>query len=614
VVVLQPAGVRLTEDFSGASLDKTKWQVDTNGFEPTGIGTYTVTQTGGQLVIKGNTDQQNYWPGASAKTVSPLTATPQLPLSFEVDRVSIDPTTDGTTPDTGARTGVFITTADRSKFVFFGQDVGETGWEVNVNPGNPTGSGTALQSFSSITDTTSHHIQLVADGSQVEVFLDGKSGGKFPFPVSAGIFFEIGAYARAMGDAVTGVFDNVKIQNNLPPISVAATSVAQLPGSIETMLGVSTNTFLVTVPQLISSPLGVTITSQDPKVAIPQGAVNGALKLQFAPGAASSQTFAVAPVGTGTTTFSITNDQALATASQVGVSVISQLGPVFTDNFSSASVDTNKNWKLDTTALDTASPGTITADSGVSVTNGTLKISITADTANWPGITLRTAQSYSPSATSPVTFDVDRVKLDYVLVTGTGALEKSGVWVSDESGLHYVFFSDYAVHNTGNVGGWQYNVATGQTNDIPVPGVGTVIQAFTPPAFNDLGNHHVTLEANGTNVKLFLDGVYGATVPFPFATNLTFGIGAYVAAATDVVYGYFDNAVVSTSSGTPVTPGATLSVALKGGQVTITWTGSGTLQSSPSLPATWTGVTPPPTGNTYTVAPAGKATFYRLKQ
>jgi hypothetical protein len=617
VVVLQPAGVRLTDDFAGASLDATKWQIDTNGFESTGIGTYTVTQKGGQLLIRGATDQQSYWAGVSVKTVSAFTATPQLPLSFEMDRVGIDPTQDGTTLDTGARTGVYITTADRSKFVFFGQDVGETGWEVNINPGSPTGSGTTLQAFSSITDTNSHHMKLVADGSQVEVFLDGKSGGKFSFPVSAGILFEVGAYARAVGDAVTGVFDNVNVSNILPPVSLAATGAAQQPTSIETMLGVNTNTVLVTVPQLITSPLGVTITSQDPKVAVPLGAVNGALKLQFAPGAANTQTFAVSTVGTGATTFSATNDQALAmSVSQVGVSVISMLGPVFTDTFSSPTVDTNKNWKFDTTALDSTTSGNITADSGVSVTNGTLKIAVTADTGNWPGITLRTAQGYSATATAPVTFDVDRVQLTYVLVTGTGALERSGVWVSDSTGQNYVFLGEYVVHNSGTLGGWQYNVVTGGTNDTVLPGQGTVIQAFNTPAFNDQGNHHVKLEANGTNVKIYLDGVYGATVPFPFASNLTFGIGTYVAAATDIATGYFDNAVVSTSAGTPPT-GGTLTATAKGNQVVISWTGTGTLQSTSTLASSgtaWADVTPPPSGNSYTVTPtAGHNQFYRLR-
>jgi hypothetical protein len=125
---------------------------------------FTVSQTGGQLVISGVTDQ-DFWGGASIKSVESYTATPDVPLAVEVDRVSIDPTsTDTVTPSTGARTGVFLTTADRSQFVLFAQNVGETGWQVNVSA---TGSGTSLSRFSSLTDTGAHHMRMVADGSTV---------------------------------------------------------------------------------------------------------------------------------------------------------------------------------------------------------------------------------------------------------------------------------------------------------------------------------------------------------------------------------------------------------------------------------------------------------------
>jgi hypothetical protein len=620
VVVAPKPGVVLTDDFSATTIDSSKWQMSTNGFEVGQSDNFTVSQANGSLVISGDTDVQQYWAGASLVTQSNYVATPQLALSFEVDRVFISTNTSAGDPDTAARTGIFISQGVRQAngqggpYVFFGQDAGETGWEVNVNPGNPTGRGTSVQAFSSITDTNSHHLQLLADGNQVEVFLDGKSGGKWPFKVSAGIHLEIGAYARALNDSVVGVFDNAKIQYILPPLTVVSTSSAQAAGSIETSLGVNTNAFLVTVPQLITSPLAVTVTSQNPNVAVPQGGSNGALTLHFTPGTANTQSFTVATVGPGSTTFAITNDQAIATTtSQVGVTVINPLAPVFTDNFSSASVDTNKNWLFETTPLDPVTPGAITSDSALTVTNGVVEMAITADSGNWPGMDLKTRQIFAASTTSPVSLDVDRVKLNYVLVTGTGALERSGVWVWDTSGTNYLFFDEYLVHNTGTVGGWQYNVVTGQSTGSPLPGVGQVVQAFTPPAFNDQGNHHIKVEANGSDVKLYLDGIYGATVPFP-STNVVFGIGTYVAAATDVVSGYFDNVVVSSSNGTPATLGP-LTATQQGGKVVITWTGSGTLQSATAVSGPWTDVTPPPTGNSYSVAPTAQAQeFYRLRQ
>jgi hypothetical protein len=625
VVVTPKAGVVLTDDFSGASIDKSKWQVSTNGFEAGDSDNFTVTQANGTLDISGDVDVAQYWAGASLVTQSNYVATPQLSLSVEVDRLYVSTNSSSGTPNTATRTGIFLSSGVRppnatgGPYVFFGQDAGETGWEVNVNPGNPIGSGTAQSQFSSLNDTNSHHLQLLADGSQVEAFLDGKAGGKFPFKVAAGIHFEIGAYGRALNDSAVGVFDNAKIQYVLPPIDAATTSSAQAPTSIETMLGVDTNTVLVTVPLLITSPLGVTITSANPNVAVPQGAVNGALTLQFAPGAANTQTFSVKTVGAGSTTFNLTNNQALAMGTpQVGVTVINPLSPIFSDNFNFGTVDTNKNWKFDTTALDTTTPGDITADSSITVTNGVLEMAITANTANWPGMDLITKSNYAATATSPVTFEVDRVKLGYTLVTGTSALERTGVWVFDATGANYVFFDEYVVHNTGTVGGWQYNVVTDQPTSatpLPLPAVGTVIPAFTAPAFNDQGNHHMKVEANSSTVTLWLDGVYGASVPFPFGTGLTFGIGTYVAAATDIVDGFFDNVVISGAGGVAPTLGK-LTATQANGQVVIAWSGAGTLQSTAALPGGWTDVSPPPTGNSYSIPVSGlkQQQYYRLRQ
>jgi hypothetical protein len=55
---------------------------------------------------------------------------------------------------------------------------------------------------------------------------------------------------------------------------------------------------------------------------------------------------------------------------------------------------------------------------------------------------------------------------------------------------------------------------------------------------------------------------------------------------------------------------------LAAGKVTITWTGTGTLQQTSALsPAAWADVTPAPVGNTYTVTVGASGDlFFRLKQ
>src|SRR5206468_3200247 len=102
------------DDFAGATIDTAKWQTSNAPFE-TGTGTFAVTQTGGALDISGSTDT-DAWPGASLKTAKSYVATKDLNLSFEVDRVSIEQA------GAGARTAVFITTGDRSRFVYFAQN------------------------------------------------------------------------------------------------------------------------------------------------------------------------------------------------------------------------------------------------------------------------------------------------------------------------------------------------------------------------------------------------------------------------------------------------------------------------------------------------------------
>jgi hypothetical protein len=354
-------------------------------------------------------------------------------------------------------------------------------------------------------------------------------------------------------------------------------------------------------------------------VAAPLGAVNGILTLTFAVGAPNVQSFQVNAIGVGATSFTVTNDQSVAVANGVAVVVTTVPSTLFSDNFSASTIDTNKNWVFDTTSWDTAIPGLLTADSVLLVTNGTAAMMLIADNPgdannHWPGMALKTAKSYTTSLTSPISFEVDRVKLEFTLVTGTGAKESTGVWVFDSTGTNYVYFDEYLTHD-GTAGGWQYNRNIGQVGDVLLPTVGTSIPAFGAAAFNEQGNHRMKVVANGTDVKLFLDGILGATVAFPFTDGITFGIGTYVAAYTDKANGYFDNVLIS---GPGLSLGALTAAKQANGDVTITWTGAGTLQSATTLSGTgvWANVSPAPTGKSFTVTASAlkQQQFFRLSQ
>ena len=223
-------------------------------------------------------------------------------------------------------------------------------------------------------------------------------------------------------------------------------------------------------------------------------------------------------------------------------------------------------------------------------------------------------QTYSASPTSPITFEVDRVKVEFVLTTGTSAKQRTGVWVSDQNRTRTLFFNEYLTHD-GTPGGWQYNRVIGQAGDTPLPAAGAAIPAFAPATFNDRGNHRMKVIVDGSNAKLYLNNVFGATVPFPVSENIVFGVGTYVMGLDDRATGTFDNVVVS---GTAPSLGA-LSIARQAnGDVVVTWSGAGTLQSAASLvgPNNWTDVTPAPAGNSHTIPSAAQAAamYYRLRQ
>jgi hypothetical protein len=320
----------------------------------------------------------------------------------------------------------------------------------------------------------------------------------------------------------------------------------------------------------------------------------------------------VVPVGTGQTTFVISNDQSVPVSGSVAVSVVTPTVPWVSDSFTGSEINSN-NWTLDSTPL--VDGGTFTPDSAVFVTNNQVEMAVTCASADWPGFALLLTTSVTASATSPASFEIDRVKMSFVLVGGTSVKERTGVWVKDPT-TNYVFFNDYDTHD-GTAGGWQYNDVIGSTNDTPLPGGGIDMPPLDLAALNDLSNHHLKVEVNGLEAKLYVDGILGGAAPFPFTSGIVFGIGTYVNFGnngTNIVQGLFDNALLS-GPGTSAPGLGPLAIAKQpNGSVKISWTGTGILQLSSSPTGAWADVSPAPPGTTYTVTPTGTAAqFFRLR-
>jgi intracellular sulfur oxidation DsrE/DsrF family protein len=516
VTVLPPIGVLMQDDFSAATIDTAKWQIDNAAFE-TGSGTYTVNQTGGTLVVSGALDIAQYWGGARLKTVKSFVATKELNLVCEVDRVSV------VESGTAARTGILIANADRSQFVSVSHNTDEGGWMINVNPGNPTGGGTLIPALNASLNTLgNHHIKVIADGEGVDVFVDGISGGRYAFAQQTGIYFELGTFSRALGDTVTAVYDNAKISTVLPPITVNPPDVTGNVG--QTGLVVTVN-----VPRLLveSSPARVVITSRNTAVATVEGATAGVYNLDFAAGDPTNKTFNIDLTGPGITTLDITNVQGVVVANGVNVTATVILPTLLTDDFSGATIDSSK-WRSGPTTLE--SLGT-TTNSSVVLANGAVKFTVTSgalsDAANiwWGGLTLDTVDAFTASQAAPVSFEIDRVSH-----TETGAATRTGFWITDLTGANFVLFAE-----NPNEGGWTYNLPGGNFR------VGNNIAPFDAAQFNDHGNHHVKVLANGTAVKFYLDDIFGVEVPFAVTNGIRFGFGAYARTYPDTIVGIFDN-------------------------------------------------------------------------
>jgi hypothetical protein len=598
VTVSSAAGVNLQDDFASAALDPLKWERNDVPFE-VGTGVYEATQANGQLTISGFADGQ-YWGGTSVRSVASFTATKDLPLVVEVDRVGLSRTRFDETPSTAARSSLWLANADRTQYIMFAQNLGENGWQVNINN---TGGGSNLPAFDSLDGSTNQHrMKLVADGEGVDVYLDDVFGGRFNFAVSYGLHVELGAYTRAISDEVVAVFDNVRVENTLPCITVDTTDLFLNAGQ--------SGTVTVTIPRLLNATASadVTITSRDPSIAIPQGATAGSLMLNFAAGTTNSQSFNIQTAGLGETTFDITA-AGVCVQQSVDVAVTALPDLLLSDDFAATTL--SNAWSVETTAL--IDGATATAESGVTLNNGQAIINVTAELASWPGFTVVATNTFDASITHPAIFEIDRESINFTLATGTSAKQLSGIWVSNSDRTQLLFFGELTTHD-GSAGGWQY-IIVNETNAFPATAVGTSISAFGAAEFNDRGSHRVRAVANGQNVRLFLDGTFGAEVPFPVADDIRFGFGTYVLAATDVAVGTFDNATVQGSAS--ITPGgATLSAArASNGDITITWEGAGTLESSETLgPDSFTAVTPAPTGNSYTIPAASQDThrFFRV--
>nr|MBP7933372.1 hypothetical protein [Phycisphaerae bacterium] len=466
----------------------------------------------------------SYWAGQAQATLPTFQASAAEPLVFQVNRVSRDQNLTATS----TRTSVFITDVNRENFVFFADNVMEGGWTYNKRVGdaddNPTGSGTNITAFDApeFNDGGNHQMMVIADGETARLYLDGVLGAEVHFPLSNPIMFEVGAYARAVGDTVVGQFDNVQI------LGSSASCVLMTPNSIAASEGDAPIPVLVQIPSgaNAATDVVVTLTSSAPGVAAPAGATGGALNVTFAAGGSTAQLVDIQIFGSGNTRIIATNNFGACNGDPIEVYVPSVL---VQDDFEDGVLN-NAVWRVDPTPFEETGVATFTylEQDGVMTLGGVV------GTPYWPGIALMTVPKFNPTAEKPVIFEIDRVRASG-LPADTYRV-RTGVWVATQDRTNYVLFSDVYLE-----GGWGINSTTGTGNPTGTP---ANIAAFDCCGFPDLGNNRIRVVVDGSKVSVYLDGVKGMDVPFPFADNLILGFATYGWAANDDVTGVFDNALV----------------------------------------------------------------------
>ncbi len=550
----------------------------------------------------------NSWGGALASTrEDSFPATPDINLVAEVDRVSVE--ANGT-----SRSGIILTSADRSRYLFFSQqykdgiDSGAATWHVNVSPGLPSGTGTVIPAFSGMDSNGTYRLGLVADGSMVEVFLDGVPGGRFPFPVSSGIRFAVGAYGQSKGDYVLARFANASVSYALPCIRLESPT----PSITLDQSGEMT----VSVPRLAADrEVRVALASSDPSVAVPAGASGGSLDLVFPAGSPRSRTVAIEPRRLGSAVFSLSGGQGgICLGPPADLRVHHRPEVLLSDGFDGTQLDAGL-WQVESASFNQSGRAKPGPDSSVSLADGRLRIHVEVEAPLWPGLAAFTRETFSASDSEPLTFSVERSLVDFVLAAGASSESRTGIWA--RSGDQYIFFSDHTTHN-GRDFGWRYN-RSGGADENEISGDGINIPAFDGEPFDDRGSHLVSMVLDGATARLYLDGVPGPQLPFPHAEDIAFGIGAY---ADDIgpsdaegnivgnqTIGLFDNALV-TGGRAAAEPAGIAAVSLSRGSLVIEWSGRA-LEQADAVTGPWTpiaGAVPP----SFSLPAGAEARFVRV--
>ncbi|MEX2186946.1 MAG: lamin tail domain-containing protein [Pirellulales bacterium] len=217
-----PGPVVFSEDFANPTIDPAAWESTTQGLEalgPAGYSAPNTTTNAGRLTLAGQATAQ-YWYGTSLRTRSSYSSEDRVTVA--VDRVSLAGS------GTAYRSSLWLW-GDAGHYLHFSQNIGETGWSYNSNDVggagtlNPTGGGNALGAFSALNGNLGQQeMKLVYEpissgNGTIGIYLNDVLGASVTVTNWPSQFqVMLTGQARAIGDTVTAVFDDLTINVNSP--------------------------------------------------------------------------------------------------------------------------------------------------------------------------------------------------------------------------------------------------------------------------------------------------------------------------------------------------------------------------------------------------------------
>ncbi|TLS51243.1 hypothetical protein FE782_16055 [Paenibacillus antri] len=197
-----PLSTSMQDDFSGNAVDTGKWTVINQGLRSTSASTLTASVADGKLILSGTTDIAA-WAGKSLRSIPTFRATPEAPLTVEVDRVSLDGS------GTGYRSAVWLYVGP-SQYIHFAQSGEFNRWVFNKD-----GSGDNLVWNDG--DRGNHRMKMVHDGSTVKFYIDDIERASTPVTWNTDIKIILTGEACLVGDTVNAEFDNLSVYKDSAP-------------------------------------------------------------------------------------------------------------------------------------------------------------------------------------------------------------------------------------------------------------------------------------------------------------------------------------------------------------------------------------------------------------